>query len=73
MKDQITEIHRKDLPVLRDLYRSNGLKNDISFVTIDTYIRWLQQDPQINHLKFFCLNGNISHGTFVVIVSSSKY
>lgn len=69
MLDQITEIDRKYVPLLRDLYKTNNLKNDITYVTIDTYIQWFQQDPQITYLKFFCLNGDFSHGTFVVTVN----
>lgn len=72
MSDQLTEIDRNDLLVLRDLYKPDGSKNYIAYVTIDTYIHWFQQDPNVEHVKFYCLNGDFSHGTFVVIVSSTQ-
>lgn len=70
MEDKLTEIDRKNLPLLRDLYKPNGNKSYTAFVTIDTYIRWLQQNPNIKNLKFYCLNDDFSRGTFVVTVST---
>lgn len=69
MIDQLVEIDRKNLPLLRELYKPGNSKRYITFVVIDTYIKWLQQDPHIKDLKFYCLNGDFSHGTFVVLVS----
>lgn len=70
MADKLTEIDRKDLLLLRELYKPDGVKSYISYITIDTYIRWLQQDPNIKYLTFYCLNGDLSQGTFVVLVSA---
>lgn len=69
MIDQLIKIDRKDLPLLRDLYKPGGLRSYTAYVTIDTYIRWIEQDPNIKYLTFYCLNGDLSHGTFVVTVS----
>lgn len=72
MVDKITEINIKDLPLLRDLYKldsSDKSKNYTTYITIDTYIRWFQQGLDINCVKFYCLNGNFTRGTFVVVVS----
>lgn len=69
MADRLTEIDRKDLPVLRDLYNPGSSRSYTAYVTIDTYIRWFQQDPNIKHLKIYCLNGDFSRGTFVVTVN----
>lgn len=67
--DQLTEINRRDLPLLRNLYEPDG---SIAYTTIDTYIQWIQQDPHIEHLHFYCLNDDFSRGTFVVTVSAIK-
>lgn len=72
MEDRITEINIKDLPLLRDLYAPDDTgytKSHSAFVTIDIYIRWIQQDPNVKHVQFFCLNDNFSSGTFVAVVS----
>ncbi|XP_055309494.1 uncharacterized protein LOC129573206 [Sitodiplosis mosellana] len=66
MVDKLTEIARRDLPILKSLYTPDGSKNYIAFATVDTYIRWFEQDPNVKHIKFFCLNGDFSDGTFVV-------
>lgn len=73
MADKLTEINKKDLEILLNIYTtSNKLKSEVGRVTIETYIRWHQQDPNLEDLKFFCLNGDFSNGTFVVIVRSIK-
>lgn len=69
MTDYLAEIDRKDWPKLRDLYTPNGIKSYVAFITIDNFIRWFEQDPNIKHVKFYCLNGDFSEGTFVIIVS----
>lgn len=69
MGDQLTKISRKDLPDLRDSYKDGDFKNYLTYVTIDTYIRWFEQDPDVKHIQFYCLNDDLSHGTFVVTVS----
>lgn len=66
--DKLTEIDRKDLPLLKGLYTPDGSKCYTTYTAIDTYIRWFEQDPNVKHIKFFCLNGDFSHGTFVVTV-----
>lgn len=69
MKDRLVEIDRTVLPLLRNLYDPICVDRNITYVAIDTYIRWFQQYPQIEHLKFYCLNDDLSNGTFVVMVS----
>lgn len=71
MGDKLIEINKNDLQHLLNLYTtSNKLKSEMGCVTIETYIRWHQQDPNLEDLKFFCWNGYYSSGTFVVIVRS---
>lgn len=71
MEDQLTEIGIEDLIRLRDLYLPDGKKSYTAFVTIDNFLRWNGPDrlKRNENIKFFCLNGNISGGTFVVVVS----
>lgn len=69
MSDRLVKINKRDWPVLNQLYKLNSEKNYIAHTTIDTYNRWLQQDPDLKNVEFYCLNGDFSDGTFVVIVS----
>lgn len=71
MEDRLAEISIDGLKRLRDLYNPDGIKSYTTFVTIDTYLRWNEQNPRSKdeNIKFYCLNGNISDGTFLVIVS----
>lgn len=69
MSDHLVEIPPEDWQQLRSLYKSDEEKSYIAYCTIDNYIRFVKQDPNIQHIKFYCLNGDFSDGTFVVIVS----
>lgn len=71
MSDRLTDISIEDLKRLRDLYTPDGRKSYAGFATIDNYLRWNSHEQESNNenIKFFCLNGNIAGGTFVVIVS----
>lgn len=72
MADELIEIDRKDLMKLKNLYISDESKNYTAFTTIDNYIRWFEQNPNVKHIKFFCLNGDFSDGTFVMTVSDAE-
>lgn len=65
----LSEISRADLPCLRDLYLKDWPENLIGYYTVNNFIRWLENDPNIKNLHFYCLNGDISDGTFAIIVS----
>lgn len=71
MEDRLTEISVEELKRLRDLYTPDGIKSYTAFVTIDNYLRWTDQDRKTanGNIKFYCLNDDISNGTFVVVVS----
>lgn len=69
MTDYLVEIAQKDWPSLKQIYFPDDPKKHVAYTTIDNYIRWFEQDPNVKHIKFFCLNGDYSDGTFVVIVS----
>ena len=68
MVDRLVEIDQKHLPNLKSLYTPDGSKSYIAYMAIDTYIRWFEQDPTVKHIKFFCLNGVFSDGTFDLTV-----
>lgn len=70
MTDRLVEVDRKDLPKLKELYTPDGSKSYIAYTTIDNYIRWFEQNPNVKHINIFCLNGNFDDGTFVVTVTS---
>lgn len=67
-QDCLVEIDRKDWPILKQLYL-NVPKSFYAYISIDTYIRWTESDPNLDGVNIFCLNGNFSDGTFVAIVS----
>lgn len=71
MADRLAKIAIIDLPKLRDLYKSQAdvKTNGISVTTIQNYIDWFAQDPNLAHVDFYCLNEDFSDGTFAVIVS----
>lgn len=70
--DRLVEIPVEDLSTLRNLYKSSEIdsRTHIAYESIDVYMRWLEQDPNAStYIKFYCLNGDFSDGTFIVIVS----
>lgn len=69
--DILTEIDKKDLHLLWRLYKLDGVESYTrrTYITIDTYIRWFNQNPDLENIHFYCINGNFSNGTFVVTVS----
>lgn len=73
MENKLTEISRNDLPRLKRLYNPNEPNHYSGYLTVDTYIRWFEQNPNdasINdQINFYCMNGDWSRGTFVVTVS----
>lgn len=69
MSDCLEEIRRNDWAKLRDLYALDGSRSYLAYTAIDNYIRWLEQNPALKHIKFYCLNGDFSDGTFAIIVS----
>lgn len=70
MTDRLVEISRDDWPRLKELYTPDGSKSYLAYTTIDSCIRCLDQDPNYEHFKVYCLNGDFSDGTFVATVSS---
>lgn len=69
MSDCLVEISPKDLPTLKNLYKNDASNNILATLTIENYIRWFEQDPAVEYVKFFCLNGDFSDGSFVVLAS----
>lgn len=73
--DRLVEIQQKDLSILKNMYTSkDGCRTNIAYITIVNYIRWIEIDPnESKDIKFLCLNGDFSDGTFIVIVSVILY
>lgn len=67
MLDKLVEIPVADWPALRDLYKEDWPRNHVGYYTLDNFIRWVNLDPNIKHLKVLSLNGDWSDGTFVII------
>lgn len=73
MTDRLVEIQRADLSALKKHYEPDGsAKSYIGYTALENYIRWLDYPDESETIKFFCLNGDFSDGTFVVTVSSYK-
>lgn len=71
MRNKLTEIARHELPTLKELYTPDGtFKSYMSYTLIDNYINWFGQNSNLQEIKFFCLNGNFTRGTFAVVVST---
>lgn len=69
MADRMVRIDSfEKLNYLKESYQRNA-ETYITYIVIKGYIGWMEQDPTIKNLNFFSLNGDISDGTFVVIVS----
>lgn len=56
---------------LRNLYRQNWPANLLGFYTVDTFLRWQEQETEIKHLIIYSLDGDWEKdGTYVCIVST---
>lgn len=75
MTDRLVEIQYNDLAKLKRMYTPGDLKHySIGYMTIENYTRWLEQNAdESEHIKFFCLNGDFSDGTFVVTERLTAY
>lgn len=67
--NQLVEVERNKWPALRDLYQSDWPEHFLGFLTVDTFIRWTEKQPNIKNLCIYSLNGDWSDGTFVCVVS----
>lgn len=72
--DRLVEIQRSDLHILRDLHAAKSdCRVSIALATIGNYIQWLEDPNESKYVKFYCLNGDFSDGTFIVVVSIIRY
>lgn len=69
MKDRLVKISPEKLKSLIKLYKNVNSTTYLTYLTIKNYLDWVEQDPNIKHIEFLSLNGDISDGTFVIIVS----
>ncbi|CAD7092441.1 unnamed protein product [Hermetia illucens] len=72
MADKLVDIPIQDLTSLRDLYREDWPKYSIGYGTVDTYVRWLNKDPNIPHIRILSLNGDWSDGTFIITIRKNQ-
>lgn len=70
-EDHLVEMQQEDLRILKEMHAAkDGSKTSIAFITIDIYMQWIEKDPnESKDIKFYCLNGDFSDGTFIVMVS----
>lgn len=66
---RIFEIPSSNWLELRDKFLENWPSNHCGYYLVDNYIRWIEEEPKINHLNFYSLDGDWSDGTFCVVVS----
>lgn len=67
--DRLIEVPRAEWPKLRDLYLSHKSSSYIAYTALDSYIRWLTAHPNTRHVNIYSLNGELSDGTFAIIVN----
>ncbi|XP_063697440.1 uncharacterized protein LOC134828395 [Culicoides brevitarsis] len=65
--NQLVEIPSNNWVSLRDLFLTNWPNDHVGYYLVDNYVKWVEKDPNIKNLAFYCLNGDWSDGTFVVI------
>lgn len=68
MTNQLVKIESKDWPQLRELYLPETSETILGLSTINNYIRWTADEPQIDNLTIYSLNGDWLDGTFAVVV-----
>lgn len=68
--NKLVKIGKSEYFALRDMYYPFRSTSHIGYSTMDNYIRWFEQDPNIQNVAVYCLNGDYSDGTFVAIVSN---
>lgn len=73
MTDKLVEVDRKEWIDLRDLYQQDWPKYMIGYYTLNNFISWIKQDPDIKNVHLYSLNGDCTDGTFVVIVSCKNF
>lgn len=71
--NQLIEIRSIDWPELRDKFLDNWPDDHVGYYLVDNYIRWIAKEPNIQNLSFYSLNGDLSDGTFVVVVSFIQF
>lgn len=71
MEDQAVKIDSKNWSEIRKLYLPETAETILGLSTLSNYIRWNEREAPISNLTIYCLNGDWSDGTFVVLVSLS--
>lgn len=69
MENTLVKVDRNDWHILRNMYEKSGEEYYLTYAVIDNFIQLFEQDQNVKHVNLFCLNGDYSDGTFVMIVS----
>lgn len=68
MASRLVEINKPKLYYLRHLFAQQNKVKNVACSMIDNFIRIKNKDPN-KGVKLYCLNGDISDGTFLMTVS----
>lgn len=69
MTDRLVEIKLDDLIELKNIYSPESPNNILGLSTIANYIRWAKIESKLENFIFYSLNGDLTDGTFVFVVS----
>lgn len=64
--DHLVEIKLHDLIELKNLYSPGSI---LGLNTIANYLRWTEIESNVADFIFYSLNGDLTDGTFVFVVS----
>lgn len=67
--DKLQEVPRDDLPKLRSMFLRDWPNHCLGYGTLQNYEHWYKKDPNYSDGRVYCLNGDWSDGSFMVIVS----
>lgn len=67
--EKLKEVEKEDLPKLKQMYLLDWPKYSLGHGILHNYEQWYEKDPSYSDGKVYCLNGDCSDGTLIVIVS----
>lgn len=75
MNDSAIKIDKNEWKNLRDLFALGKSESFLAYCTVDYFIRFLEIVPDCrdDQIEAFCLNGDWSDGTFVIVVSQFHF
>lgn len=67
--DRLVEIKHDGLIELKNVYSPESTNNILGQSTIANYIRCTEKESNLANFTFYSLNGDLTDGTFVFLVS----